>query len=150
VVLFVPVRPFTVVFVRAFTAVFVWPVVVVPVRPFTVVLVWPFNVVLVWPTVLVPVRLGVAVVVWPVELGVVRLWVFVWLGVVVCCVGADGWLGAEVWAGALAWGAGALGRGADGAFLCWAMANAAISVTSANKTYLRTPLSFLMRFIANS
>jgi hypothetical protein len=136
--------------VWAFTVVLVWPAVAVPVRPFTVALVCPFNVVFVWPTVLVPVRLGAAVVVWPVELGMVRLWVFVWLGVVVCCVGADGRLGAELWAGALAWGAGALGRGADGAFLCWAMANAAISVTSTNKTYLRRPLSFLMKFIAHS
>jgi len=76
---------------------------------------------------------------------------FVWLGVAVCCAGADEWLGAELWAGALAWGAGALACGAGAELvLCWAMANAGTSTTSANKACFRRPLSFIIKFIANS
>jgi hypothetical protein len=114
-----------VVFVRVFVEVPVLPVVLVPVLPVFMVLVWP------------------------VDPGVVRVFVLVRAGAVVCCVGADGRLGAELCAGALARGAGALGRGA-GAGLCWAQTKTGTAIMSATKTCLRRALSFVAKFITDS
>ena len=139
-----------------FPAVFVpagFPAVPVFVRPFNVVFVRVFVVVPVLPVVLVPVLPVFMVLVWLVEPGVVRVFVFVRVGVVVCCVvccvGPDGRLGAELCAGALAWGAGALGCGA-GAGLCWAQTKTGTTIMSATKTCLRRAFSFVVKFITGS
>jgi len=139
-----------------FPAVFVpagFPAEPVFVRPFTVVFVRVLVEVPILPVVLVPVLPVFMVLAWPVEPGVVRVFVFVWVGAVVCgvvcCVGADGRLGAELCAGALAWGAGALGRGA-GAFLCWAQTKTGTTIMSATKTCLRRALPFIVKFITDS
>lgn len=55
-----------------------------------------------------------------------------------CCIGCDGRLGAELCTGALACGAGALGRGGAGEFLCWAAANVETPSTNAGTSKRRT------------